>query len=148
MTVPETSAGRRFQWPADYYSSATPDPVVPRGVTFGCGAGALFVIAIVFLGGSLVTGQRFAEFMDFGIGMEIAKMRAQFGADVTAARKKSLEDEIAKLRENLRTQKISIPKLQPFTETLARAMSDKRITAEEAQRLEELARRINQSRGK
>ncbi|HEX2059515.1 MAG TPA: hypothetical protein VHK90_02135, partial [Thermoanaerobaculia bacterium] len=63
MTVPENSERRRFVWPADYYSSASPERVLPRGVAFGCGAASLVVLLVIFIGGALVSRGGFTEFI-------------------------------------------------------------------------------------
>jgi hypothetical protein len=143
MTVSETTAPRRFTWPADYYSSPTVEPVVPAGVAYGCGGAALLVLIVVFVGGALVTSGGFAEFMDFTIGMSVGELRAQYGPDVPAARKASLDAEIDRMRENLRQEKVAMPALQPFLRELSAAISDKRVTAAEAARLEEAVRKVN-----
>jgi len=151
MTVPETlpeisgpaGPGRRIQWPADYYSSPAPLAVLPRGVAYGCGAASVLVLVLVFAGGAVLSGGGFAQFMDFAMGMSLGEMRGQFAADVTPARKATLESEIERLRQNLRGEKIPVTAMQPFMVALRDAGSDKTITAKEAEELEATARKIN-----
>jgi hypothetical protein len=151
MTVPETlpetsgpaSSGRRFQWPADYYSSPSPEAVMPRAAAYGCGAASALVLLLVFAGGAFLSGGGFAQFMDFAMGMSLGEMRGQFGADVTPARKASLEAEIERLRQSVRDEKTPVTSMQPFLVALRNAGSDKKITAEEAAQLEQTARKIN-----
>lgn len=143
MTVPQNSDGRRFVWPSDYYSSASPERVLPKGVAFGCGAASVVVLLVIFVGGALVSREGFADFIDFAIGMSLGEMRGQMTKDVTPAQKKTLEDEIERMRANLREQRVSVGAVQPFLQGLQKAGADRRITPAEARSLEQTARRIN-----
>jgi hypothetical protein len=143
MTEPESSSPRAFVLPADYYSSPAPASVLPRGCAFGCGAASIVVLLFIFIGGALVSGGGFASFMDFAMGMSIGQMRGMYAGDVPDARQKSLEAEIDKMRANVRSEKVSVAALQPFMEQLRTAIEDKKVTAEEAAKLEESARKIN-----
>jgi hypothetical protein len=145
MTSPETSEKRGFVWPADYYSSPTPQPVLHPGVAYGCGAASLLVLIVIFVGGAVLSGGGFSSFMDMALGMSLGEMRGMYAGEVTAARKQSLEAEIEKMREGLRKQKVSIVNLQPFMQNLQSAVSDRKVTAQEAATLEESARKINAS---
>jgi hypothetical protein len=143
MTVSESSGDRRPAWPADYYSLPTPERVLPSWTIFGCGGAASLVLVLIFAGALLLTGERFAAFIDFTIGMSLGEMRAQFAADVTEERKKSLEAEIEVMRTNLREGRIGVPALKPFLESLRAASSDRKVTAQEAAQLEDVARNTN-----
>lgn len=143
MTEPETIPKRRFVRPADYYSAPTPPAVFPAGVTYGCGAAAALVLALIFVGGAILSRGGFTSFMDMAVGMSIGEMRSMYAKEVTDARRKSLEAEIETMREHLRNDRISIVSLQPFLETLRSAMYDRRVTEQEARTLEENARKIN-----
>lgn len=145
MTVPETSEKRGFVWPADYYSSATPAPVLPSALAYGCGAASLVVLLVIFIGGAFVSGSGLANFMDMAIGMSLGEMRGMYAAEVTPDRKKSLEAEIEKMRAGLRDGKVSIVALQPFMQNLQGAITDRKVTAQEAALLEESARKISAS---
>ncbi len=143
MTVPESSDQRGFRRPADYYSSPAPAPVLPRAAVFGCGAASIGVLLMIFIGGALLSGGGFATFMDFTVGMSLGEMRGAYAADVTEPRRKSLEAEIEKMRANVRTEKVPVTALQPFMNQLRSTVADRRLTSEEAARLEETARKIN-----
>jgi hypothetical protein len=145
MSVPETSEKRGFVWPADYYSSATPAPVFPRAVAYGCGAASLLVLLVIFVGGAFVSGRGLSNFMDMAIGMSLGEMRGMYAPEVTPARKKTLEAEIEKMRVGLRNEKVSIVHLQPFMQNLQGAIADRKVTAREAAVLEESARKISAS---
>jgi hypothetical protein len=143
MTVTENDSRRARVWPADYYSSATPAPVLPQWATFGCGAAAVVMLILVFAGGAFLSSGGFSEFMNFAIGMSVSEMKGQYAADVSTARKKSLADEISRMQKNLGEQKLTVTSLQTFLERLRTAGSDKKITAQEAAALEETARKVN-----
>jgi hypothetical protein len=51
MSETETVGKSRFVWPAEYYSGPSPVAVLPRGVTFGCGAASIVALLLIFLGG-------------------------------------------------------------------------------------------------
>ncbi|MEA2462515.1 MAG: hypothetical protein QOJ98_262, partial [Acidobacteriota bacterium] len=106
MSVPETTGKRAFVWPADYYSSATPAPVLPSALAYGCGAASLLVLLIIFVGGAFVSGSGLSNFMDMALGMSLGEMRGMYAAEVTPARKQSLEAEIETMRTGLRGGKV------------------------------------------
>ena len=142
MTLPETEQRRRFQWPADYYSSATPAPVLPSWAAFGCGAAAVVILLLVFAGGAWLSRGGFTDFMDMALGMSVGEMRGMYADDVTPEQRKSLDAGIESMRVSLREEKISVAALQPFMQELQRAVDDKKITPAEAKTLEETSRRI------
>jgi hypothetical protein len=143
MTAPETTTERRVVWPADYYSSASPEAVVPRWAAYGCGGAAALVILLLFAGGSYVAGGGFVDLMDLAVGMSVSEMKGKYTADVPADRKKSLDHEIELLRKNLRDQTVSVQSLQPFLQALAKTTADDKVTAAEAAKLEEIAKKAN-----
>ncbi|MFL6246816.1 MAG: hypothetical protein ACJ74H_12370 [Thermoanaerobaculia bacterium] len=143
MDVVENPSKRTFQWPADYYSSPTPKPVLPQWAPFGCGAAAVVVLILVCAGAALLSSGRFLDFMDFAIGMSISEMQGQYAKDVSAEQKKSLDAEIERMRKNLREQKISVQAMQPFLQRMRDASSDGKVTAAEAAVLQAVARKIN-----
>ncbi|HYH09324.1 MAG TPA: hypothetical protein VEK11_19920 [Thermoanaerobaculia bacterium] len=145
MTVPQTDSGRRFVWPADYYSSATPAPVLPRGVSYGCGLASAVVLLLIFVGGALMSSGGFTNFVDFAIGMSLGEMRKQYTSDVTAEQRKAFEDEALRLRENLRGGRVGLPAMQPFLQGISNASADRKVTAEEVRTLEQSARMINKT---
>lgn len=145
MTVSESPAKRPFLWPADYYSSATTNRVLPQWAPFGCGAVSIVVLIVVFAGGAFLASGGFTDFLDLAIGMSVSEMKGQYANDVSAAQKKSLDDEIAVMRKNLREERIALPAVQPFLELLRQATSDREITTQETANLEGIVHRINAS---
>ena len=144
MTVPEENdVRRRFPWPADYYSSPTPNAILPSWLTLGCGIAGALALLLIFIGGYVASRGGMTQFMDFAIGMSITEMRGMYTPDVSAARKKSVDDEIARLRQNYRDGKVALPAIQPFLESIRDVTSDGKVTGAEAAKLEESTRKIN-----
>ena len=145
MTVPETSGERRFVRPADYYSSATPDPVLPSWAAYGCGAAAVVVLLIVFAGGAWLARGGFVVLMDFAIGMSVAEMKGMYTSDVTPAQKEALDKEVEAMRAKLLDEKIAISALQPFLEAIRKTSKDAKVSGEEMKVLIESAQRASSS---
>ena len=145
MTVPETSGERRFVRPADYYSSATPDPVLPSWAAYGCGAAAVVVLIVVFAGGAWLARGGFTVMMDFAIGMSVAEMKGMYAPDVTPAQKDALDKEVEAMRAKLRDEKIAIPSLQPFLEAIRKTTKDTKVSGEEMKVLLDAAKRARSS---
>jgi hypothetical protein len=140
--TPPAPPARRFLWPADYYSSATPPPVLPRGVSYGCGAASVLVLIIVFAGGAWLSSGGFVQFMDFALGMTLGEMRGMYTPDVTAAQKQALESEVEAMRTKMRDGSVPAAKLQGFLQTLQKTMKDEKMTGAEVQQLTAAAQRV------
>ena len=143
MTETETTRSRRFLWPADYYSGPSPVTVLPRGVTFGCGAASALVVVLLLAGGAMMSGGGFTDVMDFVIGMTVGEMKGMYAADVPDAQKKELDAEVTRMRENFREGRVPLPALQPFLEEVRKASADRRVNAEETSALLESVRKVN-----
>ena len=144
--APEPVPNRRFLWPADYYSGPTPNAVLPRWVSFGCGAASLVVILIVFLGGAWLSSGGFTQFLDFAFGMSMGEMRGMYASEVTDAQKKALDQEIETMRAGVRNRELAPKDLQPVLQTMQKAMGDDKVTAAEVQSLTAAARKANATR--
>lgn len=141
MSVPETIGERRFVWPAEYYSGPSPATVLPRGVTFGCGAASVVALILIFAGGAFMASGGLVQLMDFTFGMSMADVRGMYAAEVTAAQKKELEDAIEQLRGGLRDGRVSVTQLQPVLETMRKGIGDKKLTPSEVDALTTAARK-------
>lgn len=148
MDLPESSETRRFVRPADYYSTATPDRVLPRWATFGCGAAAIAFLLIIFLGSILISSDSLSGFFDLIIGTSVAELKGQYAADIPPTIRDSFDKEITRMRENLRGGRVSITGLQPFLQAMQQVSSDRRVTAPELDRLTAEVRRINEWAGR
>jgi hypothetical protein len=132
--------------PADYYSSASPERVLPRWAPYGCGAASVLVLIIVFAGGAWLASGGFTQMMDLVFGMTMGEMRGMFAKDVTAAQKAALEREVESLRQNLRDEKVSVQKIQPLLEAIRKATDDKKVDRREVEWITALAKEINARR--
>ncbi|HVE72471.1 MAG TPA: hypothetical protein VNI54_13995 [Thermoanaerobaculia bacterium] len=121
--------------PADYYSGPSPEAVLPRGVTFGCGAASIAGLILLAVGGAWMASGGIVDVMDLSFGMSMGQVRGMYKSDVTDAQKKEVDTAIEALRENLRTGKTPVSALNPVLETMRKIMDDKLITAEEARTL-------------
>jgi len=129
--------------PCDYYSSASPERVLPAWAPYGCGAAALLILILIFAGGAFLAHGGFTEVMDLVFGMTMGEMRGMYTADVTAAQKQSLEREIETMRRLLREEKISVQSLQPMLKTIQKGTGDQKLTAGEVERIVAAARKLN-----
>lgn len=134
-TVPALPPQRTIRWPADYYSSATPDPVLPRWASYGCGALAVVVLLVVFIGGAYLSGGGFAQLLDLSLGMTLGDMRGMYTTEVTQAQKETLEKEIESMRAGLRANKIPTGKLQPVLRLIQKSVADRKLTPSEVDQL-------------
>lgn len=135
MSEPETVPSRRFQWPAEYYSGPTPVAVLPKGVTFGCGAASLLALLVVFGGGIYLARGGIVDVMDMTFGMSMGELRGMYTKDVTPAQKAGFEAAIETLRQGVREEKIPIASLDPVLKTMRNAMADGKIDPHEVQAL-------------
>ena len=131
----------RRHWPADYYSSATPEPVLPRWASYGCGAAAVLVLIVVFAGGLYLSGGGFAQLMDFTFGMTLGEMRGMYTAEVTPAQKDAMERAIETLRTNVREGKASAASMQPTLQAIQKATKDEKLTPAEVESITASTRR-------
>ncbi|HLE55893.1 MAG TPA: hypothetical protein VJB15_02330 [Rhodothermia bacterium] len=144
MSAPETSSdSRRFVWPAEYYSGPDRAPVLPRGVTFGCGIAAVVVLALVFIGGAYLASGGFVQLMDLVFGQTLGEIRGMYTPDVTAAQKADLEQSIESLRQNMRAGKVSIQNLDPLLQAMRKSVSDKKVQPAEVETMTAAARKAN-----
>ena len=136
----------RSRWPADYYSSATPRPVLPQWATFGCGAAAVVVLVIVFAGGAFLGGNGLSQFMDFALGMSLGEMRGMYTAEVSKAQRETLDRELEAMRTRLREKTIAVKDIQPVLQTLQKGIRDEKMTPAEVDQLTAAVRKANSSR--
>jgi hypothetical protein len=137
---------RPYLRPADYYSTATPQAILPLWARYGCGALSLFILILVFVGGAIFsTGGGLTQFMDFAFGMTMGEVRGMYQPAVTDAQKKALEAEIETLREHLRTERISVASINPVLQTINRAIGDEKLQPAEVDAIIGAARKANAS---
>ena len=120
--------------------------VLPRGVTLGCGAAAIVALIAIFAGGAFMASGGIVDLMDLTFGMSMGEVRGMYAADVTDAQKKALEAAVESLRENVRTEKVSVDRLQPVLQTMQKGIADRTMTGAEVEALTAAARHANQPR--
>jgi len=133
----------RIHRPADYYSTASPERVLPQWASYGCGAASLLILVLVFAGGSFLAHGGFTDLMDFVFGMTMGEMRGMYTADVTAAQKQLLDQDIETMRKNLREEKITIASLQPVLRSIQKATNDKKVDGREADAIVAAVKKVN-----
>lgn len=118
--------------------------MLPRGVTFGCGAASVVALIILAIGGAWMASGGIVDVMDLTFGMSMGEVRGMYTPDVTAAQKKALEEAIESLRENLRTRKIPVANLNPVLQTMRNGISDKKMQPADVEALTAAARKAGQ----
>jgi hypothetical protein len=142
--MPEEPVALAFPRPADYYSTATPQAILPLWARYGCGALSLVILAVVFaVGVYLSSGSGLAQFIDFGLGMNMGELRGMYQPTVTEAQKQALEDEINKMREHLRAERVSVGSINPVLQKMTRAMGDEKLVPKEVDELIAATRAVN-----
>jgi hypothetical protein len=118
--------------------------VLPRGVTFGCGAASIVALILLAGAGAWMAAGGIVDFMDLTFGMSMGEVRGTYTAEVTPAQKKALEEAIETLRENLRTRKVPIANLNPVLQTMRNGIADKKMQPAEVEALAAAARKAGQ----
>ena len=143
VSAPQPAASpRALRVPADYYSAplAEVKPVFPKWVPWGCGSLSLFVLLVMFAGGAMLSGPRLATLIDLVLGMTIGEMKAMYQSDVTQEQKESFDAAVKTMRERLRDGQVSVQKVQPFLQSVQKAIGDEKVTAPELEGLTKSAR--------
>lgn len=142
VAVPHGTPPRSFRLPADYYTAPWSDvrPLFPRWVPVGCGTAAAVILVLLFAGGAIVSGPRLAQLMDYILGTSLGELKGMYAADVTPGQKNQFDAEVNRLRDGLRSDKVSLQNLQPFLKTMESAIADKKVTAAEMETLTKSAR--------
>lgn len=132
--------------PADYYASAASEvtPIFPRWVPLGCGTLAAIFLVIGFAGGAIVMHTGLGRMMSIVLDMSVGELQPMLAKDVTPAQKQTLNAELTQLSKNVQGDKTSMTRLQPVLEVMRDAMSDKKITADEALKITAAAHTANQ----
>lgn len=147
---PAPVAPPAMRWPAEYYSAPAADvtPILPRWVPIGCGSVAAVLLVLLFVGGALLSSGRLASAMDLMLSLTFGELRGMYAEDVKDTQRQALDGELTKIRESIRTGKLSMPDLQPFLRTMQDTIGDDRVTAKEVEALTKEARAINEKADK
>jgi hypothetical protein len=133
-----------FRLPADYYASPATDikPIVPRWVPLGCGAAAALVLLLAFGAGAVVAHIGVGPLMEMIVGSMEDELRPMV-AKVPQPERAELEQQLALLRENIRTERIPVAKLDPVIQDIKSVSADEKITIDEAKKLTGTLRQLN-----
>lgn len=140
---PQPKPQSGFRRPADYYSSPPGPRALPRWVPLGCGGLSIVILLGIFAGGAWAARGGFVAMMDLALGMTMGEMRGMYQADVAAEQKKALEDEMATMREHLRTERISVQSIQPLLQTVQKTTADEKLKADEVETIVRATRQVN-----
>jgi hypothetical protein len=134
---PPTVPPSAFRLPCEYYSAPLAEvrPIFPKWVPYGCGTASAIILLLLFAGGAIVTGPRLASLMDLVLGTSLGELKSMYTPEVTTAQKQRFDDEVKQLRDALRHDKVPMKNLQPFLRTMQTAISDKKVTPDEVERL-------------
>lgn len=127
--------------PADYYSGPSPVAVLPRGVTFGCGAASIVALILLAAGGAWMASGGIVDVMDLSFGMTMGEVRGMYTADVTPEQKKELEEAVESLRDNLRNGKVPVANLNPVLQTIRDGIADQKMQPADVEALTAAARK-------
>lgn len=130
--------------PADYYSGPSPAAVLPRGVTFGCGAASIAALILLAGAGAWMSSGGIVDVMDLAFGMSLGEMRGMYTSDVTPSQKKALEEAVESLRANLRGGRVPVANLDPVLRTMRNGIADGKMSPSEVDALIAAARKANQ----
>jgi hypothetical protein len=134
-----------FRRPADYYSTPTGDakPLFPRWVPYGCGAAAIVLLVVVFVGGVFAARGGMGQLFDFMFGSMQGEIDKMFTKDVTPAQRAAFDNEMKTMRDAVRQNRLPIDRLQPLLRTMRDVTSDEHVTPAEADQLTKEMHEIN-----
>jgi hypothetical protein len=127
--------------PAEYYTAPVTDvrPLFPKWVPIGCGTASAVILVLLFAGGAIVNGPRLAQMMDYILGTSLGELKGMYAKEITEQQKSQFDAEVNRLRDGLRNDKVSVQNLQPFLKAMQTAISDKKVTPDELDRLTQTA---------
>lgn len=110
----------------------------------GCGWTAAVILVIGFTVGAIVFKTGLGSLMEMLVGSMQDEISGMYGKDVTAEQRAALKAEMDKLRENLRTEKMKVVKLDTVLEALRDASADKVVDPAEAVKLTRVIHEANE----
>ena len=133
--------------PADYYSTPPEGrPIFPRWVPIACGSAAIAFLLLVFGAGAVLMRGGGTKIIDWTFSSIRKEVDKAIGSDVPAADRAALEGEMAALRKNLDRGTVKLEAIQPVLTSLQQAISDEKITRDEALRLTRELHELNNRR--
>lgn len=140
-----TPSPRGFRLPADYYAAPASEvrPIFPRWVPLGCGSAAAAFLVLAFIGGAVVGEVGVGSLMEMLLGSMADEIRPMVGKDVSLAQRTELENEMSRLRANVREERLTLTRLDPVVSAIREATADHAITPAEAAKLTATMRALN-----
>jgi hypothetical protein len=134
-----------FRRPADYYSTPIGETkaLFPRWVPYGCGAAAIVILIVVFIGGVFAVRGGMGQLLDMMFGSMQTEIDKMFTKDVSPAQKAAFEREMKTMRDTVRHNRLPVDRLQPLLRTMRDATSDEHVTPAEADELTKEMHAIN-----
>ena len=139
------SAALPFRRPADYYSSPVGEarPLFPRWVPYGCGTASIILLLMVFALGAAFSRGALGELLEVMFATMQGEIDKMFTPDVNAAQKAAFDAEMKKMRDSIRTNRLTLDRMQPLLRTMREVASDERVTPAEAEQLTREMHEIN-----
>ena len=139
------SAALPFRRPADYYSSPVGEarPLFPRWVPYGCGTASIILLLMVFALGAAFSSGALGELLEVMFATMQGEIDKMFTPDVNAAQKAAFDAEMKKMRDSIRTNRLTLDRMQPLLRTMREVASDERVTPAEAEQLTREMHEIN-----
>ena len=143
--LPEIERPQTFRRPADYYSSPTDElaPLFPRWVPFGCGTASIVLIVLLVVGAAGVSSGAFSQLFEFVFASMQGELDKMMGPDVKPPQKAAFDQEMKKMRDAVRSNRLRLDTLQPLMREFRAATSDERVTAAEVDRLTREVHAVN-----
>jgi hypothetical protein len=131
--------------PADYYSAPLSEvrPLFPRWVPLGCGSASLALVLLLFGGGYWIQGGGLERLVSFFLGTMQDELAGMYAKDVPDGEKQALDAAMKSFREDIRTDRVPLTKLQPVMDVVQAAIADKRVTRDEVAKLREAVRKAD-----
>jgi hypothetical protein len=139
------SATLPFRRPADYYSSPVGEarPLFPRWVPYGCGTASIILLLLVFALGAAFSSGALGGLLELMFASMQGEIDRMFTPDVNAAQKAAFDAEMKKMRDSIRTNRLTVDRVQPLLRTMREVVSDERVTPAEAEQLTREIHEIN-----
>lgn len=139
-----------YQRPAEYYEAPggpKEKSGCPRWLLFGCGGlGCLGLLLIVGIGIWMSRGgaARATEFVVTTLERDAEKL---YTDDVPAEDREALRQELAKLKDHIRSEQLDLMELQPILGEINVVIRDRKLTPQEVDALIESLRQTNDQAG-
>lgn len=133
--------------PADYYSSPpSQQRMVPRGLTFGCGAVALLILVLMFAGGAFVNGGGGTRLVRGFFTRIQTELLQQCGKDVKPQQKTAFAAEYSAMQDRITAGKVKSDDLLDVFKSIRDDSEDGVVTSAELEQLTGKIHAINSAR--